>query len=262
MKPANLDDLLSHERAALLAASATEVGLALVQGEASLLWANPCFTRLARALGCSPEQLAKREADEASQQVRTPEGQAWQLRWREARPSGEDGASLFLVEAVPQCLSDTMPLPAEGELDSLTGVLNRQGLERELLQWFEAASTRPFALVFLDLDDFKTINDEQGHLAGDERLRQVGDRLRGAVRSGDAVGRFGGDEFVVLVSGIAKEGDLQHVSERLSTVGKSKDRPLGVSLGSALSSEGYENPQAMLHAADRRMYAAKRAKNP
>lgn len=258
---------MSNEQWAALAAGGAEVGLAVVRAdgvrgderiraEGRLLWANACFERLTAEV--EEDLLSSSQEERAS--VCTPAGQTWQIERREIESSDPKQAPLFLVEAVPLGGADTTSSPVDAELDSLTGVLNRQGLERELEQWFGKVPSKSFAVVFLDLDDFKAINDEQGHLVGDESLRQVGSRLRGAVRSGDVVGRFGGDEFVVLVSGITCEEEFQPVAKRLRQIGQSDENPLGVSVGAALTTEGYDNWPAMIHTADRRMYADKRAK--
>src|ERR671915_476450 len=84
--------------------------------------------------------------------------------------------------------------------DALTGLANR-ALFLDRLR--SAATAAPVAVLFLDLDDFKLINDGWGHVTGDHLLCEVADRLRAAVRPGDLVARLGGDEFTVLCEGVA-----------------------------------------------------------
>ena len=85
-------------------------------------------------------------------------------------------------------------------IDPLTGLSNRRAFETELAA--RVASVAPFSLILIDLNDFKLVNDRHGHLAGDDLLRQFATELNAQFNSGDLVGRWGGDEFVVLVSGL------------------------------------------------------------
>jgi diguanylate cyclase (GGDEF)-like protein len=88
-------------------------------------------------------------------------------------------------------------------LDELTGLQNRRGVEAQMESRIERG--RPFTLVLLDLNNFKQVNDEHGHLAGDMLLKDFGGELRSAVRATDLVGRWGGDEYVVMIDGNAVE---------------------------------------------------------
>jgi diguanylate cyclase (GGDEF)-like protein len=98
--------------------------------------------------------------------------------------------------------------------DQLTGAANRALVRQRLA---EAVDTEQAALVFLDLDGFKAVNDVHGHPAGDAVLRAVSDRLRAAVRAGDTVGRLGGDEFVLVCHGVAADA-VQELGQRLAAV--------------------------------------------
>lgn len=150
--------------------------------------------------------------------------------------------------------------------DPLTGLLNRQGLQRELHLMVEnaKASGDGFALLYMDLDGFKAVNDRGGHDVGDRLLRDVGQRLRQGVRQSDLVGRMGGDEFVVLLPCCRNPEAARKVAESL----RARLRPsfampdgeiaLDASVGVACFPEDASEPEALLAYADRAMYAIKR----
>jgi diguanylate cyclase (GGDEF)-like protein len=103
------------------------------------------------------------------------------------------------------------------QFDSLTGLPNRHLFHDRLMHTMTQAtrSRRPMALLFIDLDRFKLVNDTQGHRAGDMLLKQAAERLIGCVRASDTVGRFGGDEFGAIVSDLVKPGDASVVAEKV-----------------------------------------------
>ncbi|WP_461308195.1 diguanylate cyclase domain-containing protein [Albidovulum sp.] len=154
------------------------------------------------------------------------------------------------------------------QTDALTGLANRrafgEALERALEQ--HRRRGRSFALLHLDLDYFKTVNDTLGHAAGDLVLGRVGEILRQAARKGDTVARIGGDEFVLILNDMADEADVQQVARRLI---EELERPVDYagrpcrisgSVGATLS-RFYDDPDAdrMLSDADAALYASKRA---
>ena len=152
--------------------------------------------------------------------------------------------------------------------DPLTGLPNRT-LFLDRLGLALARSRRnssEVAVVFLDLDGFKVVNDGLGHDAGDELLVAVGQRLSSVIRPGDTVARFGGDEFVVLCEDLPRDGARSQASEiagRLFDaltapfVIRSTDTFVGASIGIALAPTGEERPEDLLRDADAAMYAAK-----
>jgi len=160
--------------------------------------------------------------------------------------------------------------PSRG--DSLTSLPNRQFLEEELARRLRksTSSRKPFALLFLDLDGFKAVNDQWGHLAGDDILREVGRRLAGSVREKDIVARYGGDEFVILAEGIATARDAARLAKRITaalslpySLANSARRgasevQIGVSIGLALADSAASSARTLLEKADRDMYRRKR----
>jgi diguanylate cyclase (GGDEF)-like protein len=152
--------------------------------------------------------------------------------------------------------------------DSLTGLPNRTRFNDELAQAIDRVRAEPsyqFAVMFLDFDRFKLINDSLGHAVGDEFLVQVSRRIREHVRPQDVVARLGGDEFAVLLGGIDGEAAATSLAERLLAVLRQPLRVAGTelatsaSIGITFSSFGYTSPGDVLRDADIAMYRAKAA---
>jgi diguanylate cyclase (GGDEF)-like protein len=151
--------------------------------------------------------------------------------------------------------------------DPLTRLANRRLYEDRLSLAFAEArrSGRGFALLLLDLDDFKSVNDEFGHAAGDTLLRLVAERLQRALRATDLLARVGGDEFIVILSGTATRTDARVSAARLQAalrepfdVGGRRLR-VEASIGAVVHPADGRDAAALERAADRAMYAAKRA---
>jgi diguanylate cyclase (GGDEF)-like protein/PAS domain S-box-containing protein len=152
--------------------------------------------------------------------------------------------------------------------DELTGLPNRtllaQRIEHAILETASTGSS--FAVVFLDLDHFKTINDTMGHAAGDVLIRKVAERLAGVLRDGDTVARIGGDEFVLLLRGVQKNcGTISQIIERvLAVIHRAfmlgdREITIGCSLGITLHPEDGMDADTLLKHADIAMYQAKEA---
>jgi diguanylate cyclase (GGDEF)-like protein len=193
----------------------------------------------------------------------------------------EPGQAAQLVEANAQLVEAALTSRAEAEaaaetlrqaerattLDPLTGLPNRA----TLLDRFALAAAQAkrhgharFALLFVDLDNFKHLNDAHGHAFGDQVMRQVADRLASAVREGDTVSRHGGDEFVVLLAELSQPGDAQAVAEKLIAA---VDLPFDVgghvigisaSIGIAIYPDDGEDVDRLIARADAAMYRSKR----
>ncbi|MCV2359169.1 GGDEF domain-containing protein [Paucibacter sp. TC2R-5] len=153
--------------------------------------------------------------------------------------------------------------------DNLTGLPNRGRFEQRLRAALAGAQSLSgeLAIVYLDLDGFKAINDEHGHAAGDQVLQQVGSRLRKLLRAEDLVARLGGDEFAILFPEAPPEKDVNHLLSKLS---QSISRPMtlalngthasvqvGCSMGVARFPRQGEGIEALLAQADRAMYEHK-----
>nr|WP_230474936.1 EAL domain-containing protein [Dyella monticola] len=150
--------------------------------------------------------------------------------------------------------------------DSLTGLPNRTLLLQRLgqaLQAYHADPNKLFAVLFIDLDRFKVINDSVGHLIGDDLLFQAGSRIRACLKTRDLVARLGGDEFAVLLENISDAGKARLVAERIIAELHVPFR-LGIkeiftsaSIGIALPGPHYQQPEELLRDADAAMYRAK-----
>jgi diguanylate cyclase (GGDEF)-like protein len=149
--------------------------------------------------------------------------------------------------------------------DALTGLSNRSGLATALENKWEAVRQRrkQIALLYLDLDGFKAVNDTYGHTAGDRLLRVVSARLTNLLRPGDLAARIGGDEFVVLADDVDPTKALR-LGERLIEdvsapydLGDGISARIGISIGIALSPDHGEDFTSLLTAADRALYQAK-----
>lgn len=180
---------------------------------------------------------------------------------------------LAVVEAMSDELATTFEradlvdrLAREALTDPLTGVANRRAFEDALRRHHARAlrANQPYAIVMVDLDNMKAINDQLGHSAGDTALRLVGQTLAITTRAGDFIARIGGDEFAVLLPDADRRG-VRLVMRRLRRGGPLRfnwrDRPIAISFsvgGAAFPADG-ASPDAILHRADRALYRAKRA---
>jgi diguanylate cyclase (GGDEF)-like protein len=155
-------------------------------------------------------------------------------------------------------------LEARADIDPLLDILNRRGFERELkraLAHVKRYGTQA-ALMFVDLDGFKAINDRYGHGAGDALLKQVARELIAHVRASDIVGRIGGDEFGVLIwrveepQAAAKARELETLISRIGITHGRASIEVGASIGVAALVEDM-TPAGIIEAADQAMYARK-----
>ena len=159
-----------------------------------------------------------------------------------------------------------MNLAHQATHDSLTGILNRPaaitGIQAALNRATRTGATT--AVLFVDLNDFKAVNDSHGHEVGDEVLRQIAVRMTAGLRSGDFVARLGGDEFVVVAEAIAGVAEATDVARRIiDTISQVVNVgglriSIGAAVGVAVTLDGPEDPLRLLARADAAMYRAKR----
>ena len=188
-------------------------------------------------------------------------GRRWGSREIDALTSFAKLASIGLDNAR---LAD---VARRGELyDPKTGLPNRELLTDRIAQALarERGDDGPaIAVVLLDLDRFKVINESVGHTVGDRLLAAVGQRLHGALRAGDTVARFGGDEFGILLDPILDEDDAQRITERLGAELRTpfslngRDWFIAASMGIAVASHGRTTPEELLREAEIAMVRAK-----
>lgn len=156
--------------------------------------------------------------------------------------------------------SSGKPQPASLEIDSLTGLRNRPSLEIELLR--NKPPLQEAAVLWLDLDHFKQINDTRGHDAGDRTLKEFADLIGTQVRSSDIATRYGGDEFVIVLLAGGSRGASSLASRILDETRRHtfSDGGLTVSIGIATAqADASSTWESLLKSADQAMYRAKQA---
>lgn len=185
---------------------------------------------------------------------------------RVRRVPGVAGNWLAIVLETPSAGAADESLRREG-IDPLTGLADRGVILDRLARIIhgDRLDDRRCAVLFIDVDGFKQVNDAHGHLVGDRVLGEVARRLKGCLRARDCVARFGGDEFLVLLERIGSRKEIDSVVRRVQAafarpIALSQGEVmLGVSVGAARAGDDGDTPEALIDAADRAMYAAKRA---
>ena len=149
--------------------------------------------------------------------------------------------------------------------DPLTGLCNRRALDHRLRhEWDRAARYRsPLALLLIDVDGLKQVNDARGHGAGDDLLRRLGAAIRQSLRGSDVGARWGGDEFVILAPGTSREAAEQLANRllaRLKGSTRSRENAIFASIGVAVvapEARHLSSPESLMQTADKALYAAK-----
>ncbi|WP_343054677.1 diguanylate cyclase domain-containing protein [Pseudomonas gingeri] len=263
----------------------TAEGILVVGSDGRIRFANPAITRM---LGCSESEL---QGSELIAWVESPHEDTWQdsvwleyfhsgetLRLHDANLRNREGQTIPVALSCSPLLEEqdamtllALDMSSVRELhrqleimtitDALTGLLNRRGF----LQALQAAiarnqrTGRMSALLYLDLDGFKQINDKFGHDRGDEALRWVSGQLKGCLRPYDRLARIGGDEFTIIIEGIDSPDDAAAVADKLiAQVGADHENfLLGASIGIACLPTSGTTVEELMRAADGAMYEAK-----
>lgn len=182
------------------------------------------------------------------------------------RTSGLTSALHRLLKAQTKLLKREAALRHSALHDPLTGLPNRSYFSQRLDQAIQLARRQPehlYAVLFLDLDEFKQVNDALGHEVGDQLLKYVAEQIKLLLRKSDLVARLGGDEFAVLLDDIPDEEHVivvvQRLQEQLRVPFLVGDRQISIaaSVGITFSNQGYEHPEAAIRDADVAMYRAK-----
>ncbi len=267
---AHLNFAVASERVGSLFACDT----ATLQGKplSGLLGVDNIPQALNHALG--QLQTGAQTSNQLECAYRRPDDRLLHLAWFNSAltdAAGQFAGILALVEDVSARVQAQAQARHNASHDLLTGLLNRQGLTERLISSVKRTARRDNqlqalrGLLFIDLDRFRRINDEFGHASGDQVLREVTKRLLRAVRAGDVVARFGGDQFVVLLDADVDDGAPEHVCNR---VAKALERPckfkrgqalMSAAVGIALQTKESTDTDGLLKQAEAAMLDAKRA---
>ncbi|WP_299194993.1 EAL domain-containing protein [uncultured Amphritea sp.] len=268
----------------------TNEGIIITTPDARIISVNPAFTHITgytaeEVIGKTPQifQSGKQKENFYQEMWQTLEqdgswsGEVWNKRrngsvypqWLSIAAVRNSDGQLEQYVAVfsdmTQRKNDEDKIRQQANFDALTSLPNRIMLKRELeqIQQLCDQSGESFALLFIDLDRFKAVNDTLGHSVGDEMLQQVSLRLASVIRDTDLLTRFGGDEFVIVLQKIADPEDAAQTAQRVIEVLKppfqlaARSLYIGASVGISCYPNDASNGDSMLRNADMAMYLAK-----
>jgi diguanylate cyclase (GGDEF)-like protein len=198
-------------------------------------------------------------------EVRVPRGGPFKQQWLHVAMTKAGRNLAVAVRDTSEVKAYVEELERRSFEDALTGLPNRRWLQHHLPDAIHEAESNNamVALLFVDLDGFKAVNDSLGHSAGDALLRLAARRLKVAVRPKDSVTRFGGDEFVIVLRCVRHKDDISHVSGRIIQAFQEPfnlaqgNRQLGVSVGISMYPIDAQDSQSLIQLADVAMYSVK-----
>jgi len=282
----------AHRRLLISALENVANGVIITDARARIKWVNAAFERMtgysmSEAVGLTPGRLLNSGAQSRAfykNMWRTiRQGKVWHGELLNRRKDGtlyheeltiapvreENGRILHYVgvkQNVSKRKHNEREIHFQAHHDLLTGLANRRRLLQKLDESIPCCNEgRMLAVLFLDLDRFKPVNDRYGHHVGDQLLVAVADRLRSCVRGSDLVARLGGDEFVVLLDTIQAAEQAARVGRKILTalsqplLLEGRDVTTSASLGIALCPHDGTDAATLLHRADQAMYRAKAA---
>ncbi len=237
-------------------------------GQPSIMWyAHPAeWEPLGREVDAA---LAREQVFQSELLVKRKDGEAFWCEVRGRAVAGADRAagSIWVYIDISARKEREQRIQHLADHDALTGLLNRRLLEDRLRQAIGLArrEDKLAAIMLVDLDAFKQINDGYGHLTGDYVLRSVAKRLKECVRETDTVARLGGDEFVVLLPGQKSTDDAAIIAEKILAAlvapiaAGGRDFAIGASIGISIFPRDGQTPDALIKHADAAMYRVKEA---
>lgn len=253
-------------------------GISICDPDGVITSVNASFTRITgydahEAIGKTPRLLKSGRHDALfyAQMWKQITGQGhWQGQVWNRRKDGEiypEALSITAVRDERGVLTRFVAIFSQAYHDRLTGLANRPMLQEELKRVVKRATrdSERLALLFIDLDGFKLVNDTLGHEVGDDVLREVAEHLQRTIRQSDLAARWGGDEFVVLLSNVRDADSAVAVAHKLLDTMKVRclaDRPelpIGASIGVAVFPQHADDPVELIRQADAAMYVAKAA---
>ena len=235
-------------------------------GGADHLDTHNIYTTEGEALNMAARRLLK-DGLEAQVDIRSDldgEDRILRLRFRQARSITGELEFAGSIEDVTEAIEKENQLEIAALTDAMTGASNRRALEAELADLLAVPGQKTFAVMLLDLDGFKQVNDSLGHSAGDEVIVEFGKRLLEARKEGDLVARLGGDEFVFVMGNVRDYDDAMEFADSLLETTKApflldgRAVHLSGSIGVAMP-DSDTTVHSILQMADHAMYAAKRA---